>query len=85
MHRIERDGLFLRVGPPFDRARFVVPGLRHGFGESAQAANAVWAREIEIEIDVGERPLGAPAMPLQQEGADPQNVDGLRQEIVRRR
>ena len=38
---IERDGLFLRVGPSFDRARLVGPGRGHGLGERAKAAHRI--------------------------------------------
>ena len=85
VHGVERDGFFLGVGPAFDGARLVGPGRRHRLGEGAQAAHGVAGRQAEIEIDIGERALGLAAMALEEERTNAQHVDGLRQQVVRRR
>ena len=85
VHGEECDGFFLRIRPPFDRARLVGPCRRHRLSEGAQAAHRVGRRQAEIEIDIGERPLGLPAMALEEDRTDAHHVHRLRQQFVRGR
>jgi hypothetical protein len=70
VHRKERVGFFLRIGPAFDGARLVGPSGGHCLGEGTKAAHGVTGREAQIEIDISERAFGLTAMTLEKKGAN---------------
>ena len=69
---------------PTSRSNRPPETVRPQGAHSTQPPHGISAAETQIEIDIGERPLGL-RMPPEQDRADAQHVDGLRQQLMRRR
>ena len=47
-----------RFRTALEGAGLALPGLHHGFGKGLETAHGIGASKIQIQINIGQRPLG---------------------------